>query len=386
MKCCELNNELDIYTLLSKLEVSEAGVQILASKSRMLYMYIQDLRTPGANILKQDALSVGADVAVPKGVICCETTHVNALLMGTLAQFRILGKKLKAQPFGLKEIASVLENMQIKYTLKKPRVMGVVNANEDSFFKGSRFSDSQAIEYIQLMISQGAKMIDLGGVSSRPGSEYVDPKVELERIKPIIDAIYSQKLYEKATFSLDSYAPNCIEYALDRGFRFINDITGLRNDAVAKLGARYKVPVCIMHMQGTPQNMQDNPEYEDVIAEVDAFFTTQLEKAKSFGIEEVVLDVGIGFGKRLEDNLLLLKHLRHFLHHGCELLIGASRKSMINAIIPTPVNERLPGTLALHLEAINQGASIVRVHDVKEHVQAIEVAWALKKTLLQDCR
>jgi dihydropteroate synthase len=383
MKFYELNNRLDIQSLLYKLDVTEAGIQILANKSRMLYFYIQELRTPGANILKQDALSVGADLAVPKGTICCESSHVNGLLMGTPAQFKALSKKLKAQPFGLKTLVQALDKASFPKESIKPKIMGIVNANDDSFFKGSRFQDSAAIKHIESMIANGAKMIDLGGVSSRPGSQKVSADVELARIKPIIDAIYSQKLYEKAIFSLDSYAPMCIEYALEKGFGFINDITGLRDEAVAKLGAQFGVPVCIMHMQGSPRIMQEKPIYEDVIAEVDIFFATQLEKAKSFGIKEVVLDVGIGFGKTLEHNLLLLKHLGHFLHHGCELLIGASRKSMINLITPTPIEERLPGTIALHLEAVRQGARIVRVHDVKEHFQALEVAWAIEKTLLQ---
>jgi dihydropteroate synthase len=385
LNCFELNNEINIYSLLKKLDVSEAGIQILANKSCMLYMYIKDLRTPGANILKQDALCVGADVAVPKGVICCETSHVNALVMGTKAQFKALAKKLKAQPFGLKNLALNLEAIASKASLNKPKIMGVVNANEDSFFSKSRFQDGRAIEKIEKMIEDGAQMIDLGGVSSRPGSLPVSSDEELERVKPVIDAIYQQKLYEKATFSLDSYDPHCIHYALEKGFGFINDITGLRDDNVAKLAAQFGVPVCIMHMQGSPQSMQKNPHYEDVLESVDEFFVMQLEKAKSYGIKKVVLDVGIGFGKSLEHNLLLLKHHRHFLRHGCELLIGASRKSMINAITPAQIDERLPGTLAIHFEAVREGATIIRAHDVREHFQALEVYWAIKNTCFQGC-
>ena len=386
MKCYELNSELHIQPLLKKLEVTEAGVQILANKSRLVYMFIGGLRTPAANILKQDALSVGADVAVPKGTICCETSHVDALIMATPAQFHTLSKKLKAQPFGLKELAPIFSAVSPVKISKKPKIMGVINANEDSFFSGSRFQDKRAVEHIEKMISEGAEIVDLGGVSSRPGSGQVAFDEELRRVKPIIDTIYSQKLYEKAIFSLDSYSPQCIQYALEHGFGFINDITGLCDDEVAKLAARFGVPVCIMHMQGSPKTMQENPSYQDVIESVDDFFTAQLQKADTFGVKEVILDVGIGFGKSLEHNLLLLKHHRHFLHHGRELLVGASRKSLINAIVSASIDERLPGTLALHLEAVRQGATIVRAHDVREHSQALEVAWAIENTITQGLK
>jgi dihydropteroate synthase len=383
VKCFRLNSRLDIKTLFENMGVTKAGIQILTSKSQMVYMYIEDLPTPGANILKQEALSVGADVAVPKGAICCETPFVNALVMATPAQFQALSRKLKIQPFGLKKLSLVFGDIEPLEIANKPTIMGVVNANEDSFFKKSRFNGIKAIEQIESMIADGAGMIDLGGVSSRPGSQEVSQEEELARIKPIIDLIYEQKLYEKAVFSLDSYEPVCIEYALDHGFGFINDITGLENDSVAKLAAKYGAAVCIMHMQGSPKTMQQNPHYDDVIESIDNFFAKRLQKAKDFGIKEVVLDVGIGFGKSLEHNLLLLKHHSHFLHHGCKLLIGASRKSMIDAIVPTPVEERLPGTLAIHLEAVRQGASIIRVHDVKEHFQALKVALAIEKSILQ---
>ncbi len=259
------------------------------------------------------------------------------------------------------------------------KIMGVINANEDSFFKESRLIGSSAITKIEQMIDDGASIIDIGGVSSKPGSEFVSPDEELTRVKPILDLIYEQKLYEKIEFSLDSYEPLVLKYALDRGFRIVNDITGLSNDEVCIIAASYDAKVVIMHMQNNPENMQIKPEYDDVILDIDDFFNKRIKKAKSFGIKEIVLDVGIGFGKTLEHNLKLLRNLEYFKHFGYELLIGASRKSMIDMIIPTSIEERLPGTLAIHLEAINTGASIIRCHDVKEHYQAIKVQEAIKK-------
>lgn len=259
--------------------------------------------------------------------------------------------------------------------------MGVLNANEDSFFQGSRFNGQAALKRIEQMVNEGADIIDVGGVSSRPGSEAVSIEEEMARIKPIIDAIYEHKLYEKAQFSLDSYEPVCIEYALSHGFSIVNDITGLINDEVAKVAAKHGATVCIMHMQNDPTTMQQKPHYENVVEEVEAFFKERLAKAQSFGIKDVMLDVGIGFGKTLAHNIALINAHDRFVKLGCELLIGASRKSMIDHITPTPVEERLPGTLVLHVEAVRKGASIVRCHDVQEHKQALDVYQALKGEL-----
>ena len=262
---------------------------------------------------------------------------------------------------------------------KNIRVMGVLNTNEDSFFKASRFNGIEALLHVKKMIADGASIIDLGGVSSRPGSVGVSEIEELNRVKPIIDMIYEEKLYKEVEFSIDSYSPLCIEYALKHGFNMINDITALKNDEVARLVAKFDAVVVLMHKIGSTKDMQNNPTYENIILEVDAFFQERIKKAKSFGIKKIVLDVGIGFGKNLEHNLLLIKYQAHFLHLGYELLIGASRKSMIDMISKSSVEDRLGGTLALHLKAVQEGASIVRAHDVKEHVQALKVLCAIDK-------
>jgi len=227
------------------------------------------------------------------------------------------------------------------------------------------------------MIEDGADIIDIGAVSSRPGSIAVEPKIELERLKDIVDTIYANKYYEKVDFSIDSYEPLVIDYVLNHGFNIVNDITGLQNDEVCRLTSKYNATAVIMHMQNDPTSMQNDPFYENVILEIDDFFKQRIEKVQSFGVNKIVLDVGIGFGKNLEHNLTLLKNLEHFKHFGYELLIGASRKSMINMIVPASIEDRLAGTLAIHLESIRNGASIIRCHDVKEHYQAIKVFEAI---------
>lgn len=367
----------DSKKFFENLGCDSGGISILSKKSKLHTLYIKDLHVGAANILKQDALSIGADLAVPNGVIIAKDKYVNALLIGTTKHFENLAKKELAQPFGLKELAKSLKDY-VKEQNYPTKIMGVLNANEDSFFKNSRFDNSQACLKIEKMIEDGANIIDIGAVSSRPGSLPVSENIELDRLKDIVQTIYQNKYYEKVDFSIDSFSPKVIEYVLNHGFKIVNDITGLQNDEVCKLVSKYNAQAVIMHMQNNQTNMQEAPFYEDVIIEIDDFFTKRLEKVKSFGVKDIVLDVGIGFGKTLEHNLLLLKNLEHFKHFGYELLIGASRKSMIDKITPTEVINRLPGTLAIHLESIRNGASIIRCHDVKEHFQAIKVFEAIE--------
>jgi dihydropteroate synthase len=366
----------DTKKFYENLGCDSGGISILSKKSKLHTLYIKNMHVGAANILKQDALSIGADLAVPSGVIIAKDKFVDAVLIGTTKHFETLSRKELAQPFGLKELAKSLKDY-VKEQNYPTKIMGVLNANEDSFFKNSRFDNSQACLRIEQMIEDGADIIDIGAVSSRPGSIAVPEDVELQRIKDIVDTIYKNKYYEKVNFSIDSYAPKVIDYVLNHGFKIVNDITGLENDEVCKIAVKYDAQVVIMHMQNNPTNMQQEPYYENVILEIDEYLKNQIQKAQSFGIKDIVLDVGIGFGKTLEHNLLLLKNLEHFKHFGYELLIGASRKSMIDKITPTPIEDRLAGTLVIHLESIRNGASIIRCHDVKEHFQAIKVFEAI---------
>ena len=378
MKIYQLNKIKNKKQFLKNLKVHGGGVPIMAKKMELLYFQIKDLKTPAVNILKQDALSIGAELATPSGVITCEKESYDCLLVGTRKHIEILSKKELAQPFGLKALALELQEfLKVKaYPLK---IMGIINANDDSFFEGSRFRDGEAVEKIEQMMEEGATIIDIGAVSSRPNADVVSDEVELERIKPICDSIKSKKLYEKVSFSVDSYTPSVIEYALKSGFTLVNDITGASNDEVVKLAVEYGAKLCIMHMQGTPQTMQQNPTYEDVMVEVSEFFEERIAKCEALGMgrEDIILDVGIGFGKSLEHNLTLIKNMGHFKKFGCEVLVGASRKSMIDKVIPTPTQERLAGTLVIHLRAVENGASMVRCHDVKEHRQALALLKAL---------
>ena len=380
MQILKLSNSIDTKKYLTELGVDSGGISILSSKMKHHIIYISDLHVGGANILKQDALSIGADLAVPRGTVISKTPTVDCILIATTKQLQTLSKKELAQPFGLKELAKKLQEiLQVKRPMHID-IMGVVNANDDSFFSGSRFKEGDAIKRIEQMIEDGANIIDIGAVSSAPNSLHVEVQEELNRVRPILDVIKQEKLYEKVKFSIDSYEPEVISYALESGFKIVNDITGLANDEVCKLCASYDATAVIMHMQGTPQTMQDNPKYENILSDVYCFLQERIEKAESFGVNDIIVDIGIGFGKTLEDNLMLIKHLEHFLTLNKPILVGASRKSMIDKISKSLVDERLAGTLAIHLEALKNGASMLRVHDVAEHVQAVKVQTAIDNT------
>lgn len=373
-----LDQDTDLEALFTKLGVCKGGVEIMKKKACTMFFYIKDLKCASANILKQDAISVGADLAVPSFVAGCERTITDAVLLGSRRHIEDLIKKEKKQPYCLKALAQALSEFIDTRTFPL-KIMGILNLNEDSFYEKSRKSGLEAVERIEQMIAEGADIIDVGGVSSRPGSEWVDYEEEIRRIGFVAEEIYKNRLYEKAAFSIDTINPKVAAFALERGFSILNDIDGLSNEENAVVAAKNGAGVVIMHKKGDTKNMQQNPVYDDVVMEVDAFFTERIGRALKHGVKNIVLDVGIGFGKSLEHNLSLIKHHRHFTHFNYPLLLGISRKSMIDKLSPSSVHDRLAGTVALHLEGFKRGASIFRVHDVFAHVQAFKIAEALHR-------
>ncbi len=370
-------NPPNLHEYLNALGSESAGVKIMSAKGEQMFFQIHHLKTPAAQILKQDSLSVGADFALPRGAITHDSPYVDGILIANARELERIIQKCKIQPFGLQEVGIALQ----KHLSAKSfplQIMGIINATEDSFFERSRFLGEAAIRRIGEMIKEGADIIDIGGASTRPGSEWVSEEEELRRVTPIADSLADSSLLKKARFSVDTYNARVAEYCLDRGFHIINDITALRDSRMLSLASERQCEVVIMHMQGeSPRLMQQNPHYEHLLAEVDQFFCERIETLERANVRKLVLDVGIGFGKNLEHNLKLIRHLSHFKHFGFPLLLGASRKSMIDKISPASVQERLAGTLALHLEGYKAGGNIIRCHDVKEHVQAFKVLQAL---------
>jgi dihydropteroate synthase len=373
----KINSNSNVKQILKDLGVDDGGIDILSSKAKVHMIYIKDLHVGAANILKQDALSVGADLAVPRGTVLAATKTVDALLIGSTRHLTTLSKKELSQPFGLKDLAKMLSKIVKIKKDEDVKIMGVINANDDSFFKSSRFSAKDAVYKIEQMIEEGASIIDIGGVSSAPNSQSVSVDEELRRVEAIYRLISEHKLYEKVDFSADTYESEVAKRALDSGFKIINDIKGLQSDELCKVIASYDAQAVLMHMQGDPKTMQKDPKYDNLLSDIYGFFQSRIAKAESFGVKDIVLDVGIGFGKTLEHNISLIKNLEHFLTLEKKLLVGASRKSMINKIYASEVSERLPGTLEIHMESVRNGASVIRVHDVKEHAQALAVHKAL---------
>ena len=257
-------------------------------------------------------------------------------------------------------------------------VMGVVNTTPDSFSDGGHFLDNDmATDHGLRLADEGAEIIDIGGESTRPGSDPVSVKEELRRVVPVIERLAKRC---EAVISIDTQKPAVAKAGLDAGASIVNDIAANRQSTemwqvVAEARAGY---VC-MHMQGTPQTMQTEPHYDDVLQEVGDFFSERLTRLAEHGVnrEQVALDPGIGFGKELEHNIKLLSGIHQLIISGRPLLIGASRKSFIGKLLGTPSNERLPASLACAACAAAEGAHIVRVHDVAETVQAVRMAEAL---------
>lgn len=263
--------------------------------------------------------------------------------------------------------------------MSRCHVMGVLNVTPDSFSDGGQFNrPDAALARARQMVSDGATFIDIGGESTRPGATPVSVQEELDRVCPVVEAAAREL---DAVISVDTSAPEVMVEAAKLGAGLINDVRALQRDGAPEVAARAGIPVCIMHIQGEPDTMQDRPEYRNVRREVSAFLTERIRVAELAGIrpENILLDPGFGFGKSLEHNLQLLASLEQMLILGHPLLVGVSRKSMLGHITGRDVNERLPASLAAATIAAMKGASIIRVHDVRETVDAVRVMAAVKE-------
>ena len=257
--------------------------------------------------------------------------------------------------------------------LSQGHVMGVLNVTPDSFYDGGKYTEEEnVLAQTKRMLDEGATFIDIGGASSKPGSSPISPKEEIERVVPAITAIL--KSFPKAVISIDTTSSVVAEKAVGSGAAIVNDISAGSTDkrmleTVASLG----VPYIAMHMQGTPKTMQNKPYYQNVVSDVFAALERFRNRATQLGIGQLILDPGFGFGKTLSHNYALLNQLEKFQSLGCPLLVGVSRKSMIQKIVDVDAENALNGTTAIHTIAVQKGASILRVHDVKEAVQVFQL-------------
>jgi len=255
--------------------------------------------------------------------------------------------------------------------LTHPQVMGILNVTPDSFSDGGQFlAQDSALEQAKQMMTDGAGIIDVGGESTRPGAAVVSVEEEISRVVPVIEAIHSEI---DIPISIDTSKPDVMQAAVNAGASLINDVRALQVEGALQVAASLDVPICLMHTQGTPQTMQDNPKYNDVVTEVVDFLLHRVSVCEQVGISrnKLILDPGFGFGKRATHNLQLMKHLGKLIEQNLPVLVGVSRKSMIGKLLNVSVEERLAASLSLAALSVWQGAKIIRSHDVRETVQAI---------------
>jgi dihydropteroate synthase len=262
--------------------------------------------------------------------------------------------------------------------LTTPKIMGVLNLTPDSFYDGGSYNNKdRALAQTEKMLLEGATFIDLGGASSKPGSVEISTDEELARVLPVIEEIH--KIFPETSISIDTYRSDVAKLAVAAGAAVVNDISGGNLDAkMLKTVGALGVPYIAMHMQGTPQNMQDKPSYDNILTDIRSFFAAKIDAAHKAGIHDIIIDPGFGFGKTLKHNYSLLKNLSSIKMNGIPMLIGVSRKSMIYKLLQTEVTDALNGTTVLNTVALQQGAQILRVHDVKEAHQAVQLIEKLK--------
>ena len=258
-----------------------------------------------------------------------------------------------------------------------PVVMGILNTTPDSFSDGGLFvSPESACQQAMLMVDAGAQIIDVGGESTRPGATEVTIEDELQRVIPVIEAI---RRSSDIAISIDTSKPQVMQAAIEAGADMVNDVNALQAEGALEICARYQLPVCLMHMQGQPRTMQKNPQYNDVVEDIKNFLQQRMNACIDAGIDaqNIILDPGFGFGKTVSQNYSLLKHLHEFFSLNQPLLIGVSRKNMLAEIIRQPPKQRVVATAAANVLALNKGAKIFRVHDVKENIEALKIAQAM---------
>ena len=272
-----------------------------------------------------------------------------------------------------------LKIKNIPYSITRPQVMGILNTTDDSFYDGGKYHTiDKALFRCEDMLHEGANIIDIGGQSTRPGADIITENEEIRRTAPVIDAII--KRFPDCIISIDTFRAAVANHAVRAGAAIVNDVSaGDDDDEMIRTVSRLQVPYIAMHKKGLPKTMQDQPHYENVLQEVKLYLENKLRIYLDAGIEDIVLDPGFGFGKTLDDNYHLLKHLDVFHTLNCPILVGVSRKSMVWKLLATEPSKALNGSTALHMLALAKGAHFLRVHDVKEAVDCVKIAEEMYK-------
>jgi len=393
VRVISIDDSISARSEMARIGVDETGIRIMEKKAIFYSIKLENVKSQAANIIKQEMLSLGGEAAVSRDVMNFSKKNSDVLILGTENQIEALIVKIGRQPFGLpflgQEIRKALSNYQKRdfelnlkgHTLqlgKRTLIMGVLNVTPDSFYDGGRYHNlNKAFERGLQMAEEGADIIDVGGESSRPGANPVGEKEELERVIPVIKKLVARI---KVPISIDTYKAGVAKKAVDAGASMLNDISALRMDEkMVNVVRNIRVPICLMHMQGTPRSMQRNPRYKDVVKEIFSFLKERVDFCEQAGVDvdRIIVDPGIGFGKTVLHNLEILKNLDQFRSLGRPIMIGVSRKSFIGKVLQLEPEERLEGSLASAIWCMMKGASILRVHDVKETRRALSVIEAI---------
>lgn len=362
---------------LAQIQFDEDYRDVAEKKFHHVILKAADLSAPGANILKQTCLSLGAEAGVHRGAINCTIDREAVLITATQAQLERLLLKLRPQPFSLKPLAESIVRMRQrqKRVVQMPlQVMIILNVTPDSFSDGSRWDSLEELVAIAAhALELGANILDVGGESTRPGAKPVPEDEEIQRVVPAIKAL--RQAFPQAQISIDTRKAVVARAALEAGATMINDVSGgLFDPAMLPLVAEAQCPYVLMHSQGTPETMQENPTYTDVVSEVCAFFYQHISYAVELGVkpEQLILDPGFGFGKTLAHNLELMRRLSEIVSIGFPVLVGTSRKSFLTlGTSAIPVDQREALTAASVAIAVQAGAKIVRVHDVTTQMPVV---------------
>ena len=399
LKSTETNaHPIDITTLgdlkrhLGELDLSTDDIEKLSDAFLYFTIKLEGIDTRAANIMKSTLETLGGGIAMNRGALDFTERETNVILSGSRRTLQLLAARLRGQPYGLTAVSTEIlacitgGNKTISWGTRtldfthKTYVMGILNSTPDSFYPGSRSATiKEAMKNAREMISAGVDIIDVGGESTRPGSEPVAEDEEIRRVIPVVQALRAES---DVIVSVDTRRKEIAERALDAGADIINDISGLRhNEDLARLVARRKVPIVLMHMRGTPKNMQKNPYYRNTMSEILRELQQSIAAAIGAGIapEMIIVDPGIGFGKRIQDNLRIIRELASLKSLAFPILVGLSRKGFIGEILDRPVEKRLIGTVTANTLAILNGANIIRVHDVADAVEMVKIIDSVRR-------
>ena len=356
----------NIQEELSKIGFDSGYLHKAQDKFKYKNIKIYSISPAQANILKQTALTVGAECATHRDVISGKTGNSDAILTGSISQLHKISEKLKSQPFKLGELGNEIIKLT-KDIKRSTKIVGILNITPDSFSDGGLYFDSKsAIKHFEELVNDGADMIDIGAETTKPYSNPVEPSIQIERLSPVLAEIQNCAI----PISVDTRSSEVADFALNNGANIINDVSGFDFDnKMAETVAKYHAGIILQHSLGTPENMQNSPTYNDVITEIYFKLKEKAEYAESLGIKNIILDPGIGFGKTKEHNLEILNKVEEFYSLNYPIMIGHSRKSFLGA----DATDKDSMTLAFSYGLILKNVDYIRVHNVKLHKQLLNI-------------